>query len=276
MLKLTTVVLAVFVLSACSGVGARQQVDQARSLANAAGLLSMPVETPLPIQAYGRIRNPEAPVRVYIEGDGRAWRNARQPSLDPTPHDPVALKLAAEDPAPNVLYIARPCQYLNDPARGCHFKVWTEQRFAHSDQLQQALEQLIGSDREIVLIGFSGGANLAVQLSARIPSTIGLITVAGNLDSVDFARFHQLPGEAHGQNASLLRKMRNVPQLHYSGSEDNVIPLQLTRRMLGAVINSPCVGTQLVGGASHSGPWRINWEAFEQIQISCARSNRDR
>mgnify|MGYP001152331856 CR=1 FL=1 len=275
-MKLARVLLAVAVLSGCSGTGVRQQADQAQALASAAGLLSMRVETSLPIQVYGRLSDSAEPVHVYIEGDGRAWRNARQPSLDPTPHDPVALKLAAEDSAANVLYLARPCQYLNDPARGCQFKVWTEQRFAHVGQLQQALEQLTGNDRKRVLVGFSGGANLAVQLAARMPSTVGLITVAGNLDAVGFARFHQLPSEVYGQNTGLLKNLRNVPQLHYSGSEDRVIPPKLTRLMLGAVINSPCVGTQSVAGISHSGPWLIDWEAFGQIQTSCVRINRDR
>jgi pimeloyl-ACP methyl ester carboxylesterase len=275
-MKLARVLLAVAVLSGCSGNGVRQQADQARTLASAAGLVSMPVETFLPIQVYGRFNAPDEPVHVYIEGDGRAWRNARQPSLDPTPHDPVALKLAAADQAANVLYVARPCQYLNDPARGCQFKVWTEQRFAHADQLQQAIEQLTGYDRKKVLVGFSGGANLAVQLAARMPSVIGIITVAGNLDAIGFAHFHQLPSEGYGHNAALLAKLRNVPQLHYSGSEDLVIPPQLTRRMLGAVINSPCVGTQAVAGATHSGPWRIDWEVFGEKQAACMQKIRDR
>jgi hypothetical protein len=34
-------------------------------------------------------------LRVYIEGDGFAWKSRTQPSGNPTPHNPVALKLAA-------------------------------------------------------------------------------------------------------------------------------------------------------------------------------------
>ena len=50
-------------------------------------------------------------VNIYIEGDGRAWLNKNRPSLDPTPKNSLALKLAEIDPAPNVIYLARPCQY---------------------------------------------------------------------------------------------------------------------------------------------------------------------
>ncbi len=48
---------------------------------------------------------------VYIEGDGRAYVNRRTPSNDPTPGNPMALRLALADPSLRVLYLGRPCQY---------------------------------------------------------------------------------------------------------------------------------------------------------------------
>jgi hypothetical protein len=40
----------------------------------------------------------ERPLAVFIEGDGIPWVGGRQPSLDPTTADPIALKLLAVTP----------------------------------------------------------------------------------------------------------------------------------------------------------------------------------
>jgi hypothetical protein len=45
---------------------------------------------------------------IYLEGDGLAWVSRTEPSRDPTPDNPIALRLAAIDSAPNVIWIARP------------------------------------------------------------------------------------------------------------------------------------------------------------------------
>lgn len=46
-------------------------------------------------------------LRVYIEGDRHAWLSRTRLCADPTPHNPVALKLALADPAPGpLLYLA--------------------------------------------------------------------------------------------------------------------------------------------------------------------------
>ncbi|NIQ12881.1 MAG: alpha/beta hydrolase, partial [Candidatus Dadabacteria bacterium] len=63
---------------------------------------------------------------VYIEGDGSAWKRKKIQSTNPTPKDPVALKLAAKDPRNSILYIARPCQYLTkEELKECHPKYWS-------------------------------------------------------------------------------------------------------------------------------------------------------
>lgn len=42
---------------------------------------------------------------IHIEGDGLAWINSSTPSSDPTPTNPLALRLALLDTAPSV-YLA--------------------------------------------------------------------------------------------------------------------------------------------------------------------------
>ena len=48
---------------------------------------------------------------IYIEGDGNAWDKKHLLSKNPTPKNPLALKLVAKDTADSILYIARPCMY---------------------------------------------------------------------------------------------------------------------------------------------------------------------
>jgi len=67
---------------------------------------------------------------IYIEGDGLSWIDASTPSNEPTPMDPLALKLALRDDAPSA-YLARPCQYVaEDRKKSCAQKYWTYSRFS--------------------------------------------------------------------------------------------------------------------------------------------------
>lgn len=231
-------------------------------------LLPLSVNTSLPVKTLGRLVDPTQSVHIYIEGDGRAWRNNNQPSTDPTPSNPVGMKLAELDQSVNVLYIARPCQFNADPKRGCHFRVWTEERFAQSETIEPAIKQLVGYDQPIVLIGFSGGANIAVQLATQLKNVEGIITVAGNLDSASFARFHRTPLELYGNNQSILTQLRELPQLHISGSKDQIIPPTLTQQMMSNSLNRNCHGFQTLN-ADHHGPWQIDWTQFETLRVRC-------
>ncbi len=255
-------------LAGCTAPADDQRSENAGRIAGQGSLVSMPVSTTLPVRVWGRLAT-EEPVRIYIEGDGAAWRNSRQPSIDPTPHNPVALKLAAADSHGSVLYLGRPCQYDANPARGCHFSEWTERRFAHVAELEQAIQQLVSAERKLILVGFSGGANMAVQLAARLPNVIGLVTVAGNLDTAAFTGYHRLRDEAFGHNTALLSGLSDLPQLHYTGSEDAVIPPELTHLQLAPVSGSRCLNIHELPGVGHAGPWHIDWPALAALQQRC-------
>jgi hypothetical protein len=83
---------------------------------------------------------------VYLEGDGLAYVWRGQPALDPTPTDPVALRLALADPGKTpVAWIGRPCQYtLPDHGRHCQSAEWTGRRYAPEilDSIGAALDAL--------------------------------------------------------------------------------------------------------------------------------------
>ncbi|MGR7922469.1 alpha/beta hydrolase family protein [Zobellella denitrificans] len=257
-------------LAACSAPTGGQRLAEAEQTARAGGLRPLAVESRLPVAAWGRLTPESRRVHVYLEGDGTAWRGGGRPALDPTPRYPVALRLAAQDEHEAVLYLGRPCQYRMEPSRGCHFSVWTSERFAHVAALEEAIGQWLGPERELVLVGFSGGANMAVQLAARLPNVVGLITVAGNLDAEAFRRYHRLPAEAYGNNAALLGELAQLPQLHYSGGQDRVIPPGLSRQQLAPVLaQGHCAELAEGRQADHQGPWVIEWGRFEQLLAAC-------
>ena len=106
--------LIAFGLSGCAMTpDPTQRRQSADDLAGAGGLSKTKVAaTGFVLVAYQRFNVPGAPLTVYIEGDGYAWKTRRSLSNDPTPTDPIALRLALQDPAANLVYLARPCQYV--------------------------------------------------------------------------------------------------------------------------------------------------------------------
>jgi pimeloyl-ACP methyl ester carboxylesterase len=175
---------------------------------------------------------------IYIEGDGRAWLNRRSPSGDPTPRDPIALRLALKDPAPKVIYLGRPCQYTTRAtAKDCHPRYWKASRFSPGvvDAMDEALtraKQRLGGNR-LHLIGYSGGGGLAVLLAARRDDVITVITVAGNLDHDTWTRHHGVTPLSDSLNPiDLAGSLRDRPQIHFTGLKDKVVPPQVAESFL--------------------------------------------
>ncbi|MBQ8869832.1 MAG: hypothetical protein IJ019_00465 [Alphaproteobacteria bacterium] len=66
------------------------------------------------LYSYQKITNTQSLVKLYIEGDGHAFNFHGQPSADPTPKSDFLKNIAFKDTNPNVVYLARPCQYILD------------------------------------------------------------------------------------------------------------------------------------------------------------------
>ncbi|WP_366518925.1 hypothetical protein [unidentified bacterial endosymbiont] len=105
-----------FLFAGCVSVVYR---GEAKRIARASGLNSEYIAVnSFPLATWSRFIAPVTSIRVYIEGDGFAWRSRQHPSDDPTPHQPTGLRLTAADPQANVLYLARPCQFIATPFPG--------------------------------------------------------------------------------------------------------------------------------------------------------------
>ena len=194
---------------------------------------------------------------VYIEGDGMAWISRDQLSNNPTPVQPIALKLASVDTNANVLYIARPCQYLwPQKMNACSSKYWSNKR--GSEEVILSINQAISIVKQkqnistIWLIGYSGGGGISALITARRDDVDKLITVSGNLNYKLFTQIHNLsPMNSSIDPITVAKQISLIPQIHYVGSEDGIIPEQIPKSFSDNVIS--------IEGATHDN-WPDKWE----------------
>lgn len=179
---------------------------------------------------YQKFKSPEPALTIYIEGDGRSWVTRNRLSPDPTPRNPLALKLAVLDPSANVAYLARPCQYTpHHLSRACRPEIWSDQRFSEAviGNMNQAIEILktTAHAKIIHLVGFSGGGGVAALIAARRRDIASLKTVAGDLDHTALSQHHRttpLYGSLNPKAAAY--QLIRIPQLHFAGEKDHIVP----------------------------------------------------
>lgn len=80
-------------------------------------------------------------------------------------------------------YLARPCQYVSGPV--CGPAVWTDGRFSPQvlDSMSKALDGLMRASGavRVELVGYSGGAAIALLLAGSRHDVASVQTIAGNL-----------------------------------------------------------------------------------------------
>jgi pimeloyl-ACP methyl ester carboxylesterase len=265
-LTVCIMLLAGLWLAGCAG-DRRAVADR---LATGAGLQPVSIETGIHrIQAWRRLAAPEQPATVYIEGDGLAWLDRHRPSRDPTPLNPVGLALASRDTAANVIYLARPCMYGVDDSR-CSIPVWTERQFDEPAvaALDRALDQLKQPGQRLHLVGYSGGAAMAAALAARRGDVASLRSVAGNLDPAAVNRFHNVtPLPAAIDVAALAPRLARLPQLHFTGTGDRIVPGTIATQFSRAA--GPCAAVVSVQ-ADHARGWEEAWPRLLQMPLPCS------
>lgn len=219
---------------------------------------------PFLIATWSRITAPVHSLRVYIEGDGFAWKSRTQPSDDPTPRKPIGLTLAATDKNQNVLYIARPCQFIGPPLPAhCDKRVWASDRFSPSviDAMNDALSQFVKQypGVKLELIGYSGGGNIAAILAERRTDVRSLRTVAGNLDVAYVNAIHHVSAMPDAVSAiDRASALRTMPQLHFSGDADKTVTPEVAQRFQRAV-GGTCSQVDIVSNMTHGSDWAAIW-----------------
>ena len=191
---------------------------------------------PYVLASWYRIEAPGEPIRIYIEGDGHSFDAYNRPTNNPTPHSTFLRDIAASDPHSNVVYLARPCQYLQTST--CSQNDWTCARF--SPQIINSMEQSVllflkkARTTRAVLIGYSGGAQVAGLIAVRHPQKIQkLVTIAGVLDQEAWTSYHNdtpLTGSLNLKNYK--EDLSTIPQVHFVGEKDRVVPVSLTKEFI--------------------------------------------
>jgi pimeloyl-ACP methyl ester carboxylesterase len=201
---------------------------------------------------------------VYLEGDGLAYVRPRQPALDPTPDDPIALRLALADPKSSA-WLGRPCQYtLPDHGRGCGEAYWTGSRYAPEvvDGMNSALDALkarTGAHR-LILAGYSGGGALAVLIAARRTDVTAVVTVAANLDLAYWtSRDGLAPLRGSLDPADVAAALGTVPQLHFTGGRDVTTGTDVIRSYLHRLPAGAPARLIEIADFDHSCCWAKNW-----------------
>ncbi len=265
--------LLVLALAGCAGLPAVEP----QALAQQYGFVVSDIAVDgFVLRTYQRVTDPQKPWHLYIEGDGRAWLSISQPSADPTPRQPVALQLAVRDPWPNVIYLARPCQYTLNKSPACQVEYWTSRRFSSDviDSMNRAVEVLAQQvpRQPIHLIGYSGGGAVAVLLAARRDDIASLRTVAGNLDHVALNAHHKvssMPGSLNAMDVAVL--LKRLPQIHFVGGKDKVVPEFVAQNFVRAT-GSECSTLVKQSAASHDDGWVENWADLLKIDPVCLKS----
>lgn len=169
-------------------------------------------------------------LHIYIEGDGIPWSGNR-PSIDPSPRNTLALRLARQDPN-DFAYLGRPCYFARITSAQCSPKYWTSHRY--SEEVIRSMAAAIARIRqpghsEIVLIGHSGGGTIAALLDSKVEGIVAVITVAANLDIDAWTKLHHYDPLTGSLNP--LRESRNptIPHLQLVGGTDKTVPATTSR-----------------------------------------------
>ncbi len=229
---------------------------------------------PFVLRAYHSAYAPNQPdLAVYIEGDGVAWVTPSVRSNDPTPDTPLTLRLAVQDPTPNRLYLARPCQYAT-PAEleHCDPAYWTSHRYAPEvvKSLNAAIDQAMRESgaRQVSVFGYSGGGNLAVLIAGQRNDVTRVVTIAGNLDHGAWTRFHgDTPLYGSLDAADVAQTISAIPQVHFVGADDDVVPAIISKSYLARSTDPSRITIIKVPNADHECCWVSKWPALLRSHV---------
>ncbi len=216
------------------------------------------------LTTYQKITQPGHDLDIYIEGDGNAWSSRHRASSDPSPRSATTMQLATLDSNPNVVYIARPCQYSPDDLKTvCEEKFWTYARYSlpvlqSLDNGINEIKQQTGAER-INLIGYSGGGALVVLLAAQRTDIASIKTIAGNLDLLTMEKIHNTSALTESLDPlTVATRVKHIPQIHFAGAKDSIVPPIIANNFVHAAqLSSRHI--KIIADATHNKNWDKHW-----------------
>lgn len=204
-------------------------------------------------------------ISIYIEGDGLAWITTSQISNDPTPINPIALKLMLIDANDCKIYLARPCQYT-PYAKNCEDKYWTSHRFNRKiiDDYNEALNLIKQEYKNdsFSLVGYSGGATIALLTAAQREDILKIITVAGNLNHTFWTQYHHINSLTGSLNPiNYAKQLEKIPQYHLIGLNDSIMPKAVFDSYIAHFKDTRNINSKTYT-ATHTENWEQNYRDF--------------
>lgn len=202
---------------------------------------------------------------VYIEGDGHAWARRNVLSSDPTPRNPLSLKLAISDPGSLILYLARPCQYLQKTKLVyCPPKYWSTHRYSSVvvESINEAITKIKSNTTAstIEIIGFSGGGVIAMLVASLRSDISRIVTVASNIDHETWSEWHGVsPLENSLTPINFLAELQGINQLHLWGGEDKVVPFNTQTSFVKSSEKNRLFKYKIIPDFTHDCCWVDQW-----------------
>lgn len=263
-------------LSACNSMFQGYRMETTQRLASKNQMYKRVVTGGMfTLTTYERIHNKGGVATVYIEGDGQGFFMDHDAGFNPTPVNPIGMQLAAIDPSKNVIYMGRPCQYTSEAnTEFCPRRYWTTHRYAPEviDTYQDALDQFrrLHDISAFHIVGYDGGAAIALLTAAKRNDVLTVRTVAGVLDHAAMTNLMDRPALNGSVNpVDVTGYLRDIPQHHFIGGQDEITPPAVFFSYKQAMGLSPCLRYTLVEPATHIRGWYERWDRLLQKPVDC-------
>ena len=261
-------IILFLLISSCASQNLDQRIDYIKELNNAE-FKEFIYQNSFAIYSLQKIDNNQGVV-VYIEGDGLSWIDRFTPSSDPTPTNPLAFKLAKLDKNQNVIYLARPCQYVQN--NRCQKETWTKLQYSNEimSNYIKILKEVKNKHSNVDLVGYSGGSVIAMYLASVKELNIKSVTsIAGNIKPGEFTQMLNISPYRTSLNLEAIESnIQSISQTHFYGNKDKVIPENLHLNYQARNLNNPCLKFTKVK-ASHDKNWELFWQNNSNIELNC-------
>ena len=261
-----TLVFALICLAGCSVIPEQMSRHQLESLVRShQASIRIIVAEPfslLTVSPLSSQTSMSSVLRVYIEGDGLGWRTRHRLSVHPTPVNPLALKLMLTDSKIDKLYIARPCQFIQTSA--CNPRFWSKDRFA--PEVVSSISAVLDKQKtekgyqNIELVGFSGGAAVALLLAAQRSDVLSVRTISGNIDHQAFTDLHNVSPLSGSLNpVDCVSQLKDIPQIHFIGGNDIIVPSAIFDSYVQNFTPKQRITSIIINNVSHQNGWFERW-----------------
>ncbi|MCR6628923.1 MAG: hypothetical protein NVV74_02050 [Magnetospirillum sp.] len=110
-------------------------------------------------------------------------------------------------------------------------------------------------------------------MAARRGDVVSLRTLAGNLDHEAVNRHHGVSPMPESLNPrEIAPRLLGLPQQHFAGTEDRVVPPFIAEGFAQAVGDARCVTVIPVAGATHADGWEQAWRSSWAKRPTCTPS----